>query len=101
MFSSKAFKAILLFLLAFQLYGVSAKPAYSMASKRSPSRSSLAKSSEVEYSTNARRMAAGLNPMSPTRRFDASRIRARDPQASPVSFVQDSPYLLQLLIHMV
>ncbi|PPR01258.1 hypothetical protein CVT24_006022 [Panaeolus cyanescens] len=84
MFASNVLRAALFFFIACQFLAVSAKPEYSLASKRS--RSSLSKLLEVEFDTNAKRMSAGLSPRTPTRPFNPTRIVGRQSQPSPTLY---------------
>ncbi|PPQ66514.1 hypothetical protein CVT24_007063 [Panaeolus cyanescens] len=84
----EAFTSILFFLFAFHISGTYARPSFSLNSKRSHSASSLAARSELEYSTNAKRMAAGLQPRAPTRVFDPRHFNHNNgpkPSAVPYS----------------
>jgi hypothetical protein len=73
----------LLFLLSLQLSSVLAKPTFPLTEmvKRAPT-------GTVEYQTNAQRLANGLPPMPPKRRFAPSKVGvAARAASSPTPFV--------------
>ncbi|KAH6916398.1 hypothetical protein BKA70DRAFT_485806 [Coprinopsis sp. MPI-PUGE-AT-0042] len=83
MLTRSALQFVLLLLFSFQLSAVLAKPAFPnlVVAKRSPTDTSV-------YQTNAQRLAAGLPPLAPKRRFSpttvglADRFFSRDPSGS-------------------
>ncbi|KAF9052147.1 hypothetical protein BJ165DRAFT_1608768 [Panaeolus papilionaceus] len=88
MLAREAFTSILLFLFAFQISGAFARPSFTLTSRRYRSGSAAAARSDVrlEYTTNAERMAAGLQPRAPTRVFDPRHFNNQPkPSAVPYS----------------
>ena len=77
-----ALRVALFFVLSFQLSLVLAKPtSFGQATKRSLTNAN-------EYQTNAQRLAAGLTPLPPKRRFSPTKVQlAGRAEPSPTAFV--------------